>query len=176
MYRPETCCIRFALKFCVFWCFEVYFKQNSNNIIFTTIFATFYFEIAVKWSKSQIFKKLQLEHAFYCSSIFKHMGLVAYHCICLINHCLLYNLIHFFSFLFYTSYGVYFNVNYSLFLYGSRVWNKQLYYILHTTYYILYTTYYMLHTTYYILHTTYYMLHTTYYILPKHLVKCTCMI
>ena len=37
--------------------FEVYFKQNNQNIIFTTIFATFYFEIAVKWSKSRIFEK-----------------------------------------------------------------------------------------------------------------------
>ena len=37
--------------------FEVYFKQNNKNIIFTTIFATFYFEIAVKWSKSRIFEK-----------------------------------------------------------------------------------------------------------------------
>ena len=43
--------------------FEVYFKQNNKNIIFTTIFATLYFEIAVKWSKSRIFKKFQLEHA-----------------------------------------------------------------------------------------------------------------
>ena len=34
--------------------FEVYFKQNNKNIIFTAIFATFYFEIAVKRSKSQI--------------------------------------------------------------------------------------------------------------------------
>ena len=31
--------------------FEVYFKQNSENNIFTFIFATFYFEIAVKWSE-----------------------------------------------------------------------------------------------------------------------------
>ena len=38
-------------------------KQNNKNIIFATIFATFYFEIAVKWSKSQIFEKFQLEHA-----------------------------------------------------------------------------------------------------------------
>ena len=37
--------------------FEVYFKQNNKNIFFTTIFATFYFEIAVKWSKSRIFEK-----------------------------------------------------------------------------------------------------------------------
>ena len=36
--------------------FEVYFKQNNQNIIFTTIFATFYFEIAVKWSKWRIFE------------------------------------------------------------------------------------------------------------------------
>ena len=43
--------------------FEVYFKQNSKNNIFTTIFATFYFEIAVKLSKSRIFEKFQLEHA-----------------------------------------------------------------------------------------------------------------
>ena len=40
-----------------FGVFEVYFKQNNKNIIFTTIFATFYFEIAVKWSKSRIFEK-----------------------------------------------------------------------------------------------------------------------
>ena len=45
-----------------FGVFEVYFKQNNKNIIFTTIFATFYFEIAVKWSKSRIFEKFQLEH------------------------------------------------------------------------------------------------------------------
>ena len=31
-----------------FGVFKVYFKQNNKNIIFTTIFATFYFEIAVK--------------------------------------------------------------------------------------------------------------------------------
>ena len=33
--------------------------------IFTTIFATFYFEMAVKWSKLRIFEKFQfqLEHA-----------------------------------------------------------------------------------------------------------------
>ena len=36
---------------------EVYFKQNNKNIIFTAIFATFYFEIDVKWSKSRIFEK-----------------------------------------------------------------------------------------------------------------------
>ena len=36
--------------------FEVCFKQNNKNIIGTTIFATFYFEIAVKWSESQIFE------------------------------------------------------------------------------------------------------------------------
>ena len=45
----------------------VYLKFILNKItkiiIFTTIFATFYFEIAVKWSKSQIFEKIQLEHA-----------------------------------------------------------------------------------------------------------------
>ena len=46
-----------------FGVFEVYFKQNNKNIIITTIFATFYFEIAVKWSKSRIFEKFQLEHA-----------------------------------------------------------------------------------------------------------------
>ena len=46
-----------------FGVFEVYFKQNNENIIFTTIFATFCFEISVKWSKSQIFEKFQLEHA-----------------------------------------------------------------------------------------------------------------
>ena len=38
-------------------------KQNNKNIIFTTIFATFYFEIAVKWSKSRIFEKFQLDYA-----------------------------------------------------------------------------------------------------------------
>ena len=38
-----------------FGVFEVYFKQNNKNIIFTTIFATFYFEIVVKWSKFRIF-------------------------------------------------------------------------------------------------------------------------
>ena len=43
--------------------FEVYFKQNNKNIIFTIIFATFYSEIAVKWSKSRIFEKFQLDHA-----------------------------------------------------------------------------------------------------------------
>ena len=43
--------------------FEVYFKQNNKNIIFTTIFATFYIKIAVKWSKSRIFEKFQLDHA-----------------------------------------------------------------------------------------------------------------
>ena len=31
--------------------------------MFTNIFATFYFEIAEKWSKSRIFEKFQLEHA-----------------------------------------------------------------------------------------------------------------
>ena len=31
-----------------FGIFEVYFKQNNKNIIFTTIFDTFYSEIAVK--------------------------------------------------------------------------------------------------------------------------------
>ena len=46
-----------------FGVFEVYFKQNNKNIIFTTIFATFYFEISVKWSKSRIFEKFQLDHA-----------------------------------------------------------------------------------------------------------------
>ena len=39
-----------------FGVFEVYFKQSNKNIIFTTIFATFYFEIAVKWSKLRILK------------------------------------------------------------------------------------------------------------------------
>ena len=34
-----------------FGVFEVYFKQNNKNIIFTTIFATFYFEIALKFFK-----------------------------------------------------------------------------------------------------------------------------
>ena len=43
--------------------FEVYFKQNNKNINFITIFASFYFEIAVKRSKSRIFEKFQLEHA-----------------------------------------------------------------------------------------------------------------
>ena len=43
--------------------FEVYFKQTNKNIIITTVFATFYFEIAVKWSKSRIFENFQLEHA-----------------------------------------------------------------------------------------------------------------
>ena len=33
------------------------FNQNNKNIIFTAIFATFYFEIAIKWSKSRIFEK-----------------------------------------------------------------------------------------------------------------------
>ena len=33
-----------------FYVFEVYFKQINKNIIFTTIFATFYFEISVKRS------------------------------------------------------------------------------------------------------------------------------
>ena len=42
---------------------EVYFQQNSKNIIFATIFATFYFEIAVKWSQSRLFINFQLEHA-----------------------------------------------------------------------------------------------------------------
>ena len=46
-----------------FGVFEVYFKQKKKNIIFTTIFPTFYFEIAVKWSKSRFFEKFQLEHA-----------------------------------------------------------------------------------------------------------------
>ena len=45
-----------ATKIGKFGVFEVYFKQNNKNIIFTTIFATFYFEIAVKWSKSRIFE------------------------------------------------------------------------------------------------------------------------
>ena len=35
-----------------FGVFEIHFRQNNKNIIFTT----FYFEIAVKWSKSQIFE------------------------------------------------------------------------------------------------------------------------
>ena len=39
------------------------FKKNSNNVIFTTIFATFYFEITINWSKSRILKNHQLEHA-----------------------------------------------------------------------------------------------------------------
>ena len=45
-----------------FGVFEVYFKQNNKNIIFTTILATFYFEIAVKWSH-KIFEKFLFEHA-----------------------------------------------------------------------------------------------------------------
>ena len=49
-------------NFASFGVFEVYFKQDNKNIIFTTIFATFYFEIAVKWSKSRIFKKFRLDH------------------------------------------------------------------------------------------------------------------
>ena len=58
---------------------EVYFKQNNKNIIFTTIFATFYFEIAVKWLKSRIFEKFQLDHAkklkfiFYIFNSFVHV-------------------------------------------------------------------------------------------------------
>ena len=36
--------------------FEVYSRQNNKNI-FTTIVATFYFEIAEKWSRSRIFEK-----------------------------------------------------------------------------------------------------------------------
>ena len=38
-------------------------KQNNKIIIFSTTFATFYFEIAVKWLKSRIFEKFQLNHA-----------------------------------------------------------------------------------------------------------------
>ena len=53
-YRPETSCIRFALKFCVVRVFEVYCKQSNKNIIFISIIAPYCFEIAVKWSKSQI--------------------------------------------------------------------------------------------------------------------------
>ena len=45
----------------------------------------------------------------------------------------------FISILFYTSYGMYFNVNYSLFLYGPRVWIKQLY--IHACYRYRYTVY-----------------------------------
>ena len=37
-----------------FGVFEVHCRQNNKNIIFTPNFATFYFEIAVKWSKSRI--------------------------------------------------------------------------------------------------------------------------
>ena len=59
-YRSEISCIRFALKCCVF---EIYLKQYSKNIIFTTILATLYFKIVVKWCKSRIFQKFQLEHA-----------------------------------------------------------------------------------------------------------------
>ena len=35
---------------------KVNFRQTNKNIIFTPNFATFYFEIAVKWSKSRILK------------------------------------------------------------------------------------------------------------------------
>ena len=45
-------------NFASFDIFDVYFKQHSTNNISTTIFATFYFEIAVKWSKSRIKKKI----------------------------------------------------------------------------------------------------------------------
>ena len=51
--------LRYSASFDVF---EVYLKQNNKKMIFTIIFATFYFEIAVKWSKSLIFKKFQLDH------------------------------------------------------------------------------------------------------------------
>ena len=37
-------------KFTSFDVIEVYFRQNHENDIFTTIFATFYFKIALKWS------------------------------------------------------------------------------------------------------------------------------
>ena len=51
--------------------FEVYFKQNSKTVTFTTTFATFYFEIAVKWSKSRIFEKIPigtcLKHLVKCT-------------------------------------------------------------------------------------------------------------
>ena len=39
------------------------FSQDNKNIIITTIFATIYFEIAVKWSESRIKKINKLEHA-----------------------------------------------------------------------------------------------------------------
>ena len=41
----------------------MYLKSILNKI-FTPIFVTFYFEIAVKRSKSQIYEKFQLEHAW----------------------------------------------------------------------------------------------------------------
>ena len=44
----------------------IYLNSNlnkiANMIIFTNIFATFYFEMPVKWSKSRIVEKFQLEH------------------------------------------------------------------------------------------------------------------
>ena len=44
----------------------MYLKSILNKItkknICTTIFATFYFEIAVKWSKSRIFEKFQISN------------------------------------------------------------------------------------------------------------------
>ena len=39
---------KIAVNSAYFGVFELYFKQNNKNIIFTTIFATFYFEIAAK--------------------------------------------------------------------------------------------------------------------------------
>ena len=41
----------------------LFLQLFSLLFIFTTIFATFYFEIAVKWSKSRILEKFQLEYA-----------------------------------------------------------------------------------------------------------------
>ena len=37
--------------------------RTSRVHLVTTMFAAFYFEIAVKWSKSRIFEKLQFDHA-----------------------------------------------------------------------------------------------------------------
>ena len=39
---------KIAVNSAYFGVFELYFKQNNKNIIFTTIFPTFYFEIAAK--------------------------------------------------------------------------------------------------------------------------------
>ena len=59
----KTAIMRYLINSASIGAFEVYFNQNKRNIIFTTIFATFNFEIAVKWLLSQIKKKFQLEHA-----------------------------------------------------------------------------------------------------------------